>query len=600
MSYNNLLYLLVVIFLVTSGPDSNPYSAGALTFVSFWLGKLGCFYLVCKFLFSPSRVRNPASYIKAEQVGSVLAIGMVGVDVYYFHGLYYVMMVPGFRVMPILAHILFVMLFFFYLAIVWFRGCVSQNRAFGRRSQPKIFILENLQANLPIGLPWVFVSVCIDVLRLVPVLWLHEFMVEGSGELVVFGVFFVFLALIFPPLLMKIWGCRSVGEGGVRDELEAMCRRLQLKYRDIVMWPLFGGQVLTAGVVGFVKQFRYILITHGLLASLTPDEVESVLAHETGHVKYYHMQLYLFVLFGFSMIIAPVLCGVNYLLLQSDWTFLLIDYLQVSVVKFVELTETIVLFVAMILFVRFVFGFFMRNFERQADLHAFSATGGSGPIASALEKVAWLSGNIRDLPSWHHFGVGQRVDFLLACERDPSLVQKHHKRILKLLLAYGLLIGVSIASYMAIPADYLETAVAVRIEETLLAEAAENPANPNVHWMVGDFYYHQARYFKAVQAYQRSLLFREANPEVHNNLAWIFVTSEDGRLLDPKEGLVHAARAVELLPAPHILDTLAHALWVNGRREEALLVEKQALESAKKTGDSALYQQQVEAWQREL
>ncbi len=597
MSYNNLLYLLVVIFLVTSGPDSNPYSAGIIALLSFWLAKLGCFYLVCKLLFSPSRVRNPASYMQGEQVASLLAIGMLGVDVYYFHGLYYVMMVPGFRAMPILAHVLFVGIFFFYLAIVWFRACLSHNRAFGRMGNPKTFIFENIRANLPIGLPWVFISVCVDVLRVLPIVWLHEFMVAGYGELMVFGLFFVFLALVFPPLLMKVWGCQPVVHGPVRDELESLCRGLQLRYRDIVMWPLFGGQVLTAGVVGFMQRFRYILITHGLLTNLTLAEIEAVLAHETGHVKYYHMQLYLFVLLGFSMISAPVLCGVNYVVLRSDWAFWLIDYLHVSVGKFVELSETIALFVLMILFLRFVFGFFMRNFERQADLHAFSATGGSGGIASALERVAWLSGNIRDLPSWHHFGVGQRVDFLLECEDDPSLVQKHHRKVLQLLLAYGLLIVVSIASYVAIPADYLDTIVADRIEETLLAE---NPENPNRYWLLGDFYYRQNRYNDAIQAYNDSLLLREDNPEVHNNLAWIFVTGGDGQWFDGKKGLAHAGRAVELLPAPHILDTFAHALWVNGYRQEALQVEQRALAQAEKTDDNSLYQRQIEAWQREM
>jgi tetratricopeptide (TPR) repeat protein len=238
----------------------------------------------------------------------------------------------------------------------------------------------------------------------------------------------------------------------------------------------------------------------------------------------------------------------------------------------------------------------LSNFERQADLHAFSETGGSGAIVNALEKVAWLSGNIRELPSWHHFGVGQRVDYLLECERDPSLVQKHHKMVLKLLLAYGLLIVISVAGYMAIPSDYLESVVAVKIEETLLRETVANAESPNVHWMLGDFYYRQERYVEAVQSYQQSLLLREDNPEVHNNLAWIFVTSQDVDLRDINAGLVHAHRAVELLPAPHILDTFAHSLWGNGHKQEALQVEQRALTHASSTGNAALYKQQIEIW----
>ncbi len=600
MSYNNLLYLLVVIFLVTSGPDSTGYASGFFSLVTFWLGKLGCFYLLCRVLFSSSRVRSPASYLKAEQVGSYLAIFSVAVDIYYFHGLHYLMMVPGWQAMPIFAYIACVGIFFSYLSCVWFVASGSHNLVFGRRGEPWGFISENLRANLPIALPWIVISVCIDFLKVLPVPWLQKFMVGGYGELVVLGLFFVFLALVFPPLLMKLWKCKPIGAGPVRDELVAMGERLQLKYKDILMWPLFGGQVLTAGVVGFIARFRYILITHGLLTSLTADEVESVIAHETGHVKYYHMHLYLFVLLGFSVIIAPVLCGVNYVVLQTDLAFKIMESLQVSVSQFIEIVETVVLFVTMILFLRFVFGFFMRNFERQADLHAFSTTGGALNITSSLEKVAFLSGNIRDLPSWHHFGVGQRIDFLLGCERNPSLVRTHHRKVLMMLVSYGLLMVLSIASYVAIPADYLDDVVAIKMEERLQGEVVKNPENPDIYWVIGDFYYRQKLYEKAVQAYNDSLGLRENNPEVHNNLAWLYVSCVDETVLDSELGLVHAERAVELFPAPHILDTYAHALWLSGRGQEALMVERQALQQTKRADYKSQFRQQIDVWQKQL
>jgi Zn-dependent protease with chaperone function len=600
VSYNNLLYLLVVIFLVTSGPDSSGYSAGIFSLVSFWLGKLGCFYLLCRFLFSPSRVHHPASYMKAERLGNVLAIASVGMDVYYFHGLYYLMFVPGFREMPILAHITGVAFFFFYLMFVWFAASTSHNLVFGRQGDSRAFIAENLRANIPIGLPWVVVGCCVDFLKVLPVPWLHEFMVNGSGEFIVFGLFFLFLVLVFPPLLMKIWRCRPLAQGLVRDELTAMCERLQLQYRDILIWPLFGGQVLTAGVVGFIARFRYLLITNGLLTNLTGHEIESVIAHETGHVKYYHMPLYLFVLLGFSLIVAPVLCGINYIVLQTDWAFALMDSFQLSVPEFVEISETVVLFILMILFLRFVFGFFMRNFERQADLHAFSTTGGSRYIASSLEKVAILSGDIRDLPSWHHFGVGQRIDFLLECDHDPGLVKKHHRKVAGMLMAYGLLIVLCVAAYAAIPANYLQGVVVTKVEGALLSEIAGSPENAEAYWALGDFYYSQQDYLQAIQAYNDSLALHEDNAEVHNNLAWLYVTCENPAFLDFPRGLVHAHRAVALFPAPHILDTYAHALWVNDRRDEALLIEQQALKQAQKEKHKIQFRRQIENWKRQV
>ena len=600
MSYNNLLYLLVVIFVVTSGPDSSGYAAGVLSCISLWLGKLGCFYFVCRVLFSPSRVCNPASYLKADRAGSVLAIGMVGIDVYYFHGLYYLKLIPGFQAMPILAHIIGVAIFFFYLSIVWFTASGSHNLAFGRRGDPKVFIGENLRANIPIGLPWVVVSLCVDFLKIIPVVWLHDFMVNGAGELAVFGIFFAFLAFGYPPLLMKIWRCTPVAEGAVRDELVGMCERLQLKYRDVLMWPLFGGQVLTAGVVGFVARFRYILITNGLLTSLTLGEIEAVIAHETGHVKYRHMPLYLFVLLGFSMIIAPVLYGINYLVLQTEWAYQLMEYFQISVAKFLEISETVVLLVTMVFFLRFVFGYFMRNFERQADLHAFTTTGGSGAIGSALERVAYLSGDIRDLPSWHHFGVGQRVDFLLECEKDVTLVQKHHRKVFRMLLIYGLLIIGSIAMYTAIPDDSMDKVLAARAERVLLEDTVKNPSNPEIYWMLGEFYYRHKKYAQAIRAYKDSLLRYEPNANVHNNLAWLLTTCEDESFRNFAVGLRHAERAVELHPSAINLDTFAHALWATGRPKDAIIVEKRALKQTNNADYKLLFQQQIEEWQTQV
>jgi len=44
----------------------------------------------------------------------------------------------------------------------------------------------------------------------------------------------------------------------------------------------------------------------------------------------------------------------------------------------------------MVLYFRFLFGYFIRNFERQADLHVFKAIGNSQSIISAFEKLQYF------------------------------------------------------------------------------------------------------------------------------------------------------------------------------------------------------------------
>jgi hypothetical protein len=94
----------------------------------------------------------------------------------------------------------------------------------------------------------------------------------------------------------------------------------------------------------------------------------------------------------------------------------------------------------MLVYFRYVFGFFMRNFERQADLAVFKALGDSTPLISSLEKISWMSGNIRDKPSWHHFGIGQRVDFLERCSRDKSLIARHDRKVYGSLILFIVLL----------------------------------------------------------------------------------------------------------------------------------------------------------------
>jgi len=81
-----------------------------------------------------------------------------------------------------------------------------------------------------------------------------------------------------------MWHCRSFPAGPIRQEMVAICAAHKLAYRDIMVWPLLGGQAVTAGVIGFVRRFRYVLVTPLLVQALTLGELEAVLAHEIGHV----------------------------------------------------------------------------------------------------------------------------------------------------------------------------------------------------------------------------------------------------------------------------------------------------------------------------
>ena len=51
-----------------------------------------------------------------------------------------------------------------------------------------------------------------------------------------------------------------------------------------------------------------------------------------------------------------------------------------------------------------------------------------------------MSGNIRNKPSWHHFGIGERIDYLELCEREPNYITAQDKKVNFSLIGYLMVI----------------------------------------------------------------------------------------------------------------------------------------------------------------
>ena len=265
-------------------------------------------------------------------------------------------------------------------------------------------------------------------------------MTSPFGEIGYILLALAVMTVFGPFLIRKLWRCVSLEAGPSREMIEQVCQKAGLKYRDILKWELFGGAMITAGVMGVVSRFRYILVTPALLNTLSEDEIEAVIFHEIGHVQKHHMLYYLMFFAGFIAInflffeplmlllytVSPAYAGFSWLGIQrSDAHAAMI---------------TITLIACFILYFRFAFGYFMRNFERQADIHIFRFKPDVFPMISTFQKIAFMTGQSPDKPNWHHYSIGQRVDFLQACSKDPSLVLRHHVHVKRLIWGYLLLV----------------------------------------------------------------------------------------------------------------------------------------------------------------
>jgi tetratricopeptide (TPR) repeat protein len=133
-------------------------------------------------------------------------------------------------------------------------------------------------------------------------------------------------------------------------------------------------------------------------------------------------------------------------------------------------------------------------------------------------------------------------------------------------------------------------------KESIIDELEKRPDNPNLYKRLGDIYYSSENYIGVKEAYEKSIDLNPKNPEVLNNLAWLYVTCPDENLRNPFRGLQLAEKAIQLSEAAHIFDTLAESYFVNSMYQKAIVAGTRALELVK--GDRSYYEKQLEKFKK--
>lgn len=584
--FSNFIYFLAALVIYTTSElfdTPSGFDPGAIVFC---LTSTAAFALVCRIYFGRLSVLGRA--LPAQDIDqrvntgvsrlSIAALVLFAVNIYGFRVNHLLSGCILFQWVPTLGALLFLGLFLFYLILIWNFAYQIQKRFFAGSLTKKSFILSNVSFCLPALLPWYFLSLLADCLGLLPFDGLNRFLNTTAGE-VIYILFFVIAISVFGPVLIqRLWGCRPLAPGFDRQRIEKTCQMANLKYRDILVWNLFGGGMVTAGVMGIVGRFRYILVTPALLACLDDDEIQGVILHEIGHVYHRHMLFYLFFFTGFIAcnfvffeplmlmiyLIKPLYDGAAFLGLRQDTTHAAITCL--------------VLMGLFILYFRFIFGLFMRHFERQADLHIFKYTDSPSALISTFYKISSLSRQSIDKPNWHHFSIGRRIRFLEKCRMNPDLIRDHHGKVKKMISGYALALGAIFflgysLNYGGLNASFTRFAVG----KVLSRQLELNPDNSDLYVQVGDFYYDARQYKKATVAYENVLKIDPVNVHALNNLAWLLATCPDKAFRDAPRSLDLAHRAVDIRKEAYILDTYAEALYLNNYTNQALKIANQAL-----------------------
>lgn len=268
-----------------------------------------------------------------------------------------------------------------------------------------------------------------------------------------------------PVLLVRIWRTVPLQAGPLRDRLDPICRRLGLRYRDILVWHS-DGMMINAAVMGLFAPVRYVLLSDALLETMTLAQVEAVFGHEAGHVRLRHMQHFLLCAFVGWLLVAGLLELVARAAIAPQ-----------PLIALSPLTVQGIGIGAMLLFWCVGFGWLSRRFERQADLFAArcvastdancalpcsvhsgernAAQEGDGVCAtgaaifvSALDRVAVLNGIPHEERSWRHSSIGSRMRFLTSLAGDPRRTARFERLIAR--IKTGLLTTAIIGSVVCV------------------------------------------------------------------------------------------------------------------------------------------------------
>jgi len=601
---NFIYFILVLLIYLTYQPSEETYFSAYESFTLF-IGLVLIFSLFTRFQFQRIEKRiSKGKFLRIDHQfsttllhQSIMAIVLFAVDIY---GLNLPSLLSGialFNTIPTLLALLFLLVFIFYLAIVWAFAYGPYRRLYQADISRSTYVFSNISFSIPVLLPWLFLSGIADIIQTLPFEAPKRFLSTTAGEVSYFLFFLIGVAIFGPVLIQKFWRCKPLEDGYYRSRIEGLCRRAGMAYSDILYWPIFGGKMITAGVMGLIKKFRYILVTNSLLQILEPEEVDAVIAHEIGHIKKKHLLFYLAFFVGYMLLSYVAVDAIVFTIISAEPIYWLSNKAGFSQATFISGIYSVVIICVFLIYFRFIFGFFMRNFERQADTYVYALFDSAKPLISTLEKIAATSGQSADKPNWHHYSIRQRIDYLRKCEADLSWIDRQNIKIRKSMGVYVaclLLLGVLGYQFdIGMGGDRVTSHI---YERAIIEQIEKFPDNPDLHSLLGKIYFNRRNWSGVRDAWEKTLALEPDNAEVLNNLAWLYATCEDEQFQDPNRALAMATLAAKLENLPHIWDTLAESYYVNKMYGQAVEAGRKALSLAR--DNRSYYEGQLEKFKK--
>ena len=227
--------------------------------------------------------------------------------------------------------------------------------------------------SLPIIPIFLYLAI-LDIIEETP-LPLRILFIEHAYLTIFLLVMLIVIAYIKAPLLMRfLWPAKPLGDHELNNRLQSLASLYNIKYKNIFVWQTGGAKIANAGVAGLLPSSRGIFVTDYLLANFSHEEIEAIVAHEFGHIRYRHIHIYL----AFSF--AYFAC---YTLFYGY-----IGPLLIRLVGSGPIANAMITIAFFYIYFVLLFRYFSRKFERQADLYAVEITGKPEVFQQALWKLA--------------------------------------------------------------------------------------------------------------------------------------------------------------------------------------------------------------------
>jgi STE24 endopeptidase len=198
----------------------------------------------------------------------------------------------------------------------------------------------------------------------------------------VFIALSILFAQIAPIVLFPLfYKFQPLENDDLRERLLRLSERAGTRVRSVYEWKLSEKSRKANAALTGLGRTRRIIIADTLLENYSPDEIESILAHELGHHVHGHIVKGILVqvvitFFGFWAAAAIL----RYAVEQRHMFETLTDFANLPLLALVSTVISLVLMPAL--------NAYSRYNERQADLYCFRSIPDVTPFISSMEKLA--------------------------------------------------------------------------------------------------------------------------------------------------------------------------------------------------------------------